>query len=135
MAYPLVTTADLPAAREFYTRHFGMQIVFEASWIVLLSDAGHGAITLGFMSVDHPSRPPGPETYAGQGMLLTIEVESADEMHDRLVAAGVPILYGVVDEPWGQRRFMTKDPAGLTLDVVQQIAPVHGWWDRYRTPG
>jgi hypothetical protein len=30
-----------------------------------------------------------------------------------------------------QRRFMTRDPAGVLVDVVQQIEPDAGFWDRY----
>ena len=38
------------------------------------------------------------------------------------------------DEPFGQRRFGLFDPAGVWLDVVEQIEPAAGWWDRYLTP-
>jgi hypothetical protein len=34
-------------------------------------------------------------------------------------------------EPFGQRRFGLFDPAGTWIDVVEQIDPAPGWWDRY----
>ena len=40
--YPIVVTEQLTACRDFYRRWFGLEVVFEASWFVLLS-AGVGA--------------------------------------------------------------------------------------------
>ena len=34
-------------------------------------------------------------------------------------------------EPFGQRRFGLFDPAGVWIDVVQQIEPAAGFWERY----
>lgn len=31
----------------------------------------------------------------------------------------------------GQRRFMVRDPSWLLVDVVEQIEPQPGYWDRY----
>jgi hypothetical protein len=33
--------------------------------------------------------------------------------------------------PFGQRRFGLFDPAGVWIDVVEQIEPAPGWWDQY----
>jgi hypothetical protein len=35
------------------------------------------------------------------------------------------------NEPFGQRRFGLFDPAGVWIDVVEQIDPAVGWWDMY----
>jgi len=37
----------------------------------------------------------------------------------------------MTDEPWGQRRFGVTDPAGMWVDVVEQIKPAAGWWEPY----
>lgn len=131
-AYPLVTTAHLRACRDFYMRHFGFGVVFEASWFVLLSAAaGEGAVSLAFMTPDHPSRPPGPEVFSGQGLLLTLQTEDAAGEAARLQAAGVVLAYPLKREPWGQLRFQVRDPSGLVLDIVEQVEPDAGFWDRY----
>lgn len=135
--YPLITTPALFEARDFYVRHFGFDVAFEAGWFVYLSgpggDGARGA-TLAFMHPDHPSTPPGPEPFGGLGMILTIEVEDAAALHDRLSREGAPIAHALTDEEWGQRRFMTRDPAGVLVDVVQQIEPEAGYWDRFPAP-
>jgi uncharacterized glyoxalase superfamily protein PhnB len=130
-AYPLVTVKDLKASRDFFLTHFGMSLVFEASWVVMLSSGTDGAISLGLMTADHPSNPPGPEIFDGRGMIMTMQVENVTDVHARLQQSGVPIVYGLKDEPWGQRRFMTRDPSGVLVDVVEQIEPVPGFWDQF----
>lgn len=129
--YPLVTTCELRASRDFFVQHFGLEVVFEASWVAMLGDAASGDIRLGLMSADHPTSPPGPEVFDGRGMIVTVQVDDAAQACDRLREAGVPISYALHDEPWGQRRFMTVDPSGIGVDVVEQTEPVPGYWDRY----
>jgi uncharacterized glyoxalase superfamily protein PhnB len=129
--YPLVTVEHLTACRDFYVGAFGMSVVFEASWVVMLSRSEGQPICLGLMTPNHPSRPPGPEVFAGQGMIVTVEVEDARGARKALGDRGAPIPYELHDEPWGQRRFMTRDPAGTLIDVVEQIEPADGFWDNY----
>ena len=132
--YPLVTTNALAATRDFYVRHFGFAVGFEASWFVWLArrDDSGGEIALAFMTPDHPSRPPGPESFDGKGLILTFQVPDAAAEAARLRAEGVALAYPPTDEPWGQRRFQVVDPAGMTLDIVEQTEPRPGYWDRYK---
>jgi catechol 2,3-dioxygenase-like lactoylglutathione lyase family enzyme len=132
--YPLITTPALFEARDFYVAHFGFDVAFQASWFVYLvgqPDGESRGATLAFMHPNHPSIPPGPESFDGRGMIITIEVADATAVFDRLLTAGAPIIHPLTDEAWGQRRFMTRDPAGVLVDVVQQIDPEAGFWDRY----
>ncbi|QYU70056.1 VOC family protein [Leptolyngbya sp. 15MV] len=136
--YPLITTPALFQARDFYMQHFGFTVAFEAAWFVFLigtPDPDSRGATLAFMHPDHPSNPPGPETFDGRGMIVTIEVADAAAAFARVSAGGAPIVHPLTDEAWGQRRFMTRDPAGILVDVVQQIEPAAGFWDRYAIGG
>ena len=131
--YPIVVTDRLAECRDFYTRWFGFEIVFEASWFVYLSAGGDRPHGIAFMAGDHPSQPPGPETFEGKGMFLTLQVADAAAEFERLRAGGLAIAWPLRDEPWGQRRFGLLDPAGMWVDVVQQIEPGPGFWDEYTT--
>jgi catechol 2,3-dioxygenase-like lactoylglutathione lyase family enzyme len=136
--YPLVTTPKLFEARDFYVKNFAFAVLFEASWFVYLSgpgDEGTRGATLAFMHPDHPSNPPGPEAFNGLGMILTVEVDDADEVFDRLKSTGAQVVHPLTNEEWGQRRFMVRDPAGILVDVVQQIEPKAGYWERYPVSG
>jgi catechol 2,3-dioxygenase-like lactoylglutathione lyase family enzyme len=130
-AYPIIVTDRLTECRDFYTRWLGFQIAFEASWFVYLASPGDRPYGVAFMAADHPSQPPGPETFSGKGMLLTLQVTDAASEYERLSRAGMPVAYRLKDEPWGQRRFAVLDPAGTWVDVVQHIEAAPGFWDKY----
>jgi uncharacterized glyoxalase superfamily protein PhnB len=129
--YSIIVTNKFVDCRDFYVRWFGFRVLFEASWFVYLAATGDHAFGIAFMAPDHPSQPPGPDVFTGRGMFLTLQVENASREFERLSRAGVRIAYPLHDEPWGQRRFALFDPSGTWLDVIQQIDPEPGFWDRY----
>jgi catechol 2,3-dioxygenase-like lactoylglutathione lyase family enzyme len=112
-AYPVVVTERLAECRDFYLRWFDFRVVFEASWFAHLTPAEGSPHGIAFMSPDHPSRPPGPEAF------------------ERVRGAGLRVDHPLQDEPWGQRRFGLRDPAGIWVDVVEQVEPAPGFWERY----
>lgn len=126
--YPIIVTPKLRACRDFWTAHLGFTVVFEADWFILLQADG---ASLAFMSPDHPSAPPGPETFAGTGMCFELQVADAAAAYDECRAAGLEPSYPLTREAFGQQRFGFFDPAGLWVDVVEQIEPADGFWDRY----
>jgi uncharacterized glyoxalase superfamily protein PhnB len=130
-AYPIIVTDKLTECRDFYARWFGFDVAFEASWFVYLASAGDRSHGIAFMAADHPSQPPGPETFAGKGMFLTLQVADAAREFERLSKAGARIAYPLRDERWGQRRFSLVDPAGTWVDVVQHIDAEPGYWEQY----
>lgn len=129
--YPIVVTPDLRACQAFWEQRLGWQCGFASSWFVWLG-AEDGSASLAFMAPDHPSAPPGPETFSGLGLCFELQVADAAAAHaDFLARGGTPGL-SLRDEPLGQRRFGFRDPSGLWVDVVEQIEPQAGYWDRYR---
>ena len=112
-------------------RFFELEVAFEASWFVLMTAGNGGRASLAFMHPEHPSAPPGPEAFNGKGMCLEFQVEDATAEHERFLRDGAPVSYALRDEAFGQRRFGLFDPAGVWIDVVQQIEPEAGFWERY----
>ncbi len=135
--YPVVVIAGdrLASTRDFYVEVIGLDVIFDSSWFVALGDAGGGHIDLALMAHDHPSSPPGPEAYSGRGVFFTLQVSDARAAEARMVRAGARVVHPLTDEPWGQRRFMLRDPAGLAIDVVEQTEPAAGYWQRYPAAG
>ena len=130
-SYPVIVTDELHRCRDFYRRWFGFEVEFEADWFVLLKGGGTPPTALAFMHTAHPSSPPSPAAFRGDGAFMTFQVADADTEYRRLVDSGLECNLALTDEPWGQRRFGVVDPAGMWLDVVQQIEPLTGWWDPY----
>ena len=131
--YSIIVTDNHVECRDFYVRWFGFHVVFEASWFVYLAATGEHPFGIAFMSPDHPSQPPGPERFNGKGMFITVQVEDAAAEFGRLSRAGLAITYPLRDEAWGQRRFAVYDPSGTWVDVIQQIDPAPGFWEKYPT--
>ena len=128
--YPIIVTPRVRQCRDFWCQHMGLSVLFEASWFVLLA-AGDQSATLAFMSPDHPSAPPGPETFSGTGMCFEIQVEDAAAAFAEFQHNGGLVGLQLTDEPFGQRRFGFTDPSGLWVDVGEQIDPAPGFWERY----
>ena len=128
--YPIVVTPKLRDCRDFWAARLGFEVVFEADWFVLL--AADGA-SLAFMHPDHPSSPPGPETFSGKGMCFELQVEDAAAALAEAAGRGLAVDYPLTREPFGQLRFGFFDPSGLWVDVVEQVEPAEGFWDRYMT--
>ena len=84
--------------------------------------AENEAVNLAILSGDHETI---PETGRGRaaGILLNFEVDDVDAVYRRLKASDLQILLDLRDEAFGQRHFITQDPAGVLIDVITPIAP------------
>ncbi len=128
--YPIIVTSKMAACSDFYVRYLGFEVGFAASWFTWLTTAD-GSATIAFMTPDHPSGTPGPEEFSGTGLCFELQVADAAATFADFTAKGVTVEYPLTDEPFGQRRFGFHDLAGLWIDVVEQIEPAAGYWDRY----
>jgi len=121
--YPVIMTNDVAATASFYQAHFGFTPLFTSDWYVHLQLAGDPAVNLAVLDGRHETIPAPARGQVAGGMLLNFEVEDPDAIHDRLAAAGLPILLALRDEDFGQRHFITSDPNGVLIDIVKPIPP------------
>jgi len=114
---------DLPAAREFYQRVFGLPIHFEDSDSAVFN-FGNTVINLLVVrqapELIAPATVAGPE--AGSRMQFSIEVDDVDAMVADLQSHGVQLLNGPMNRPWGIRTASFQDPAGHIWEIVGEIA-------------
>ncbi len=130
--YFVVVTKKYKESIAFYQQNFGFEIAFGSSWFTYMQSPGERPFGLAIMGEDHPTAPPKlPPFQANAGAFLTLQVEDAKATFEKLKAQGATFTYSLHDEPWGQRRFSLTDPNGLFIDVVQQIEPKPGYWDKY----
>lgn len=116
-----VITPHLQACRAFYVDLFGCQVVFDSDWFVLLALGGG---ELGLLAPGHDDQAGAFQQplEEGRGIWVAIDVEDVDGEYRRLQAAGVRIEVPLRDEPWGDRHFVIRDPAGIAVDVVHHQA-------------
>lgn len=120
--YPVLMTEDVAGTAAFYVEHFEFRPLFESDWYVHLQSARDKRVNLGIVAGDHETVPPEGRGKAS-GLLINFEVKDPDAVYERVVAAGLPILRSLRDEPFGQRHFITRDPNGVLIDVIKPIPP------------
>lgn len=128
--YPVIMTGDVAGTTAFYVRHFDFEPLFSSDWYVHLSSREDRSINLAILDGHHETV---PEAARGRvsGLLLNFEVEDVDAVHERVVAAGVPVMRSLRDEDFGQRHFITADPNGVLIDIITPIAPKGEFVEQY----
>ena len=132
--FVLICTDRLYDCRDFYTHVFGFAVSFQSSIYIQLhldGAAGGPGFSLALMPPDHPFGPTFAGRFDGRGAYVTFEVEDAAATLATVTARGAPLVQPLRDEGWGQRHFVTRDPGGTIIDVVQGIDAAPGYYDRY----
>lgn len=66
----------------------------------------------------------GSPVSGGAPAALWLQVHDVDAEHARLAAAGVEVLSGPVDEPWGLRECWVSGPDGVRIALIE-VPPTH----------
>ncbi len=107
-----ICTRDVGAAKRFYQDVLGLEVLMDRGWIATYGSRETMNVQISFVS-EGGSGTPAPD--------LSIEVDDLDAAFERVRAAGFPIDYGPADEPWGVRRFYTRDPFGRLINILTHI--------------
>jgi uncharacterized glyoxalase superfamily protein PhnB len=132
--FPAICAPSVAETAAFYRELFGFVDVFAADWYVQLEVPGHPETQIGIVAVDHPSVPEGHRRPPA-GVLVSIEVDDVDAAHAAARARGCTEVRPLRDEPWGQRHFITLDPAGTLVDVITPIPVAPAGDEATRTLG
>jgi len=121
--YPVLMVEDVAGISAFYQAHFGFKPLFDSDWYVHLQSIEDEGVNLAILDCHNDTIPEVARNTRAAGMLLNFEVPDAAQVYDALEAKGLPILLPLRDEAFGQRHFITRDPAGVLIDVITPIAP------------
>jgi catechol 2,3-dioxygenase-like lactoylglutathione lyase family enzyme len=132
--YPIVMTGNVAGTAAFYQSHFGFVPLFTSDWYVHLQLEDNPSVNLAVLDGSHETIPEAARGQVAGGLLLNFEVDDPDAVHERLQAAGLPILLPLRDEAFGQRHFITRDPNGVLIDIIKPIAPSAEFAQQYE-PG
>lgn len=109
-------TKNYEAMLEFYRDHLGMDIIEQ--WDepqnrgTLLAFGGKIANAVVEVIELGDEALPGIKP---QNIVLSIEVDNADTLHDAFIARGIPIARRLEDAPWDHRSFGIDDPDGFRI--------------------
>ncbi|WIJ23659.1 VOC family protein [Devosia sp. RR2S18] len=114
---------DIVGSKDFYRRIFSADIVFEDEVSAVIDLSGTMVNLLAVEEAPALVEPAGiASAKAGASMLLTVRVDDVDAVCNELAKAGVALLNGPIDRPWGRRTAAFADPSGHIWEVAQVIA-------------
>ncbi|WP_375387662.1 VOC family protein [uncultured Amnibacterium sp.] len=110
---------DLEETKAFYARAFGQEVAFE--------DADSAVFRVGATMVNLLRSTAAPTLIdpapigSGDGVraVYTVQVDDVDGAAAQLQAAGVALLNGPMDRPWGPRTVSFRDPAGNVWELAR----------------
>jgi uncharacterized glyoxalase superfamily protein PhnB len=118
--FPITITDKITECRDFYTKVFSFEVVFEAEWYIHMRHESGTELAVMLPNLENqPSII--HKQYFGEGVIYSFEVEDARKEYERIKKLGADICFDLKDEEWGQRHFMLKDPSGMVIDIVQHL--------------
>ncbi|MBW4032788.1 MAG: VOC family protein [Acidobacteria bacterium] len=115
-------TEDLAAAREFYSRVFGVPVSYEDSNSCVFT---FGGTMINLLQASEAVQLIAPATPGGAGSLprmqFTLGVDDVDAKAAELVELGVHLLNGPMDREWGIRTASFRDPAGNIWEIAASL--------------
>jgi PhnB protein len=122
---PYLLYEDVDAALDFLARAFGFEeqlrytgpegYVNHAEMRI-----GDGVILMGDPGEEYRN----PARVGARTQMTCVEVDDVDETFERAKAAGAEITEEPADQPYGERRFMARDPEGHAWSISQPIRDV-----------
>jgi uncharacterized glyoxalase superfamily protein PhnB len=106
----IVPSAGFPASLAFYGEQLGWAVTKEFPGGRIFGCGAEARIEV----LDVPSA-------ARSTTSCAIEVDDVDELHDRLVAAGITPVQAPADQPWGHRNLAIEDPDGTRLIFFHEL--------------
>jgi len=121
------TTDDLVSAKDFYTKYFGAEIIFDCGWYVEISFKTNGKKLL-LSLMEEPDK----ETLVkGNHVTVYLKVDDVDKELEKLTQMGLDIVSAIKDNPWGDRSFSVKDPMGNELYIFTETEPTEEYKNAY----
>jgi len=100
--------SDRPAeTRDFFVDLLGFEAVLDLGWVATVASPANPSVHVNVIGNDDPAAPG-----------ISVEVDDVDAMYARAIERGLEIAYPLRDEEWGVRRFMLREPSGLTVNVL-----------------
>ena len=106
-AVPNIKSERPAETRDFFVDLLGFEVVMDIGWVVTLASPTNPSVQVNIIGNDDPAAPG-----------ISVEVADVDAVHAKAVEQGLEIAYPLRDEEWGVRRFMLREPSGMTVNVL-----------------
>jgi lactoylglutathione lyase len=117
--YVILYVRDLEGSIEFYRDVIGLPFKLRGQGYAEFATEGTKFAL--FEQARLPELIGRPAREGGPGCEVAFLVDDVDAEAERLRAAGVEVLAGPVDRPWGQRTLHVADPDGHVVEFAQDL--------------
>jgi catechol 2,3-dioxygenase-like lactoylglutathione lyase family enzyme len=108
---------DLESSIDFYGNKLGLELVFQDESSALYK-CSNTYVNLLIKSAVELVAPEPVGTNNGVTAVYTLPFMDVDKAAEELVEAGVKLLNGPIDRPWGVRTVSFQDPSGHTWEIA-----------------
>jgi len=106
-AVPNIKSERPADTRDFFVDLLGFEVAMDMGWVVTLASPANPSAQVTIIGNDDPAAPG-----------ISVEVADVDAVHAKAVEQDLEIAYPLRDEEWGVRRFMLREPSGMTVNVL-----------------
>jgi len=106
-AVPNIKSERPVESRDFFVDLLGFEVAMDMGWVVTLASPTDPSVQVTIIANDDPAAPG-----------ISVEVADVDAVHAKALEQGHEIAYPLRDEEWGVRRFMLREPSGMTVNVL-----------------
>jgi uncharacterized glyoxalase superfamily protein PhnB len=121
---PELFVPDVGEALRFYADNLGFKVMRvepegepSARSIFAVVALGEAHILLAHESLYNGA----PLKERGAGVDIRVMVNDVDSVYERCRKAGIPIIHGIADRPYGLRDFIVADPNGFRLRFASPL--------------
>jgi catechol 2,3-dioxygenase-like lactoylglutathione lyase family enzyme len=106
-AVPNIRSERPAETRDFFVDLLGFEVAMDIGWVVTLASPINPSAQITIVGNDDPAAPG-----------ISVEVADVDAVHAKALEQRLEIAYPLRDEEWGVRRFMLREPSGITVNVL-----------------
>ena len=104
---PNIKSERATETRDFFVNLLGFEVAMDMGWVATLASPTNPSAQVTIIGNDDPAAPG-----------ISVEVADVDAVYAKAVEQGLEITYPLRDEEWGVRRFMLREPSGVTVNVL-----------------
>ncbi len=120
----VIMVKDIPASRKFYEEILGQKVLMDHGMNIGYQ-GGFAIWQKDYASQVIFNQPNAQITPDGcHAMEIYFESEELDEIHQKLIAAGIQFVHDLIEQPWGQRVLRVYDPDRTIVEIGEPMSAV-----------
>ncbi|MET4083925.1 putative enzyme related to lactoylglutathione lyase [Pedobacter sp. UYP30] len=109
---PNIYSDNIEKSKEFYVDFLGMELAMDLEWVLTFASKENHSAQVTILKNDKKESP------NNDAIFLSIEVANVDDLYEKAQVKNIDIVYKIINEDWGVRRFFVKEPNGAIINIL-----------------